>query len=117
MINAAQTLADLKALKELLSKPERWTQGAYARDIAGHQVSEEDSSACCFCLSGAMYKVSNGQDSSQRWDNILEAMFPGCHCGAAIRFNEQLGRTHQEILGKINEGIVWIETELVQSNW
>lgn len=39
---------------ELLSKPERWTQGEFARNTAGSPVSSTSPDACCWCVLGAL---------------------------------------------------------------
>lgn len=44
-------------VKELLSSPEKWTQGTYARDaLGGRPVPPLDEDAVCFCLIGAVRK-------------------------------------------------------------
>ncbi len=58
-----QLLSDLRAVRELLSKPERWTQRAFARDAEGLAVMRsgaflEKGKSCCFCLDGAICMVT-----------------------------------------------------------
>ncbi len=43
-------------VQELLDKPEKWTQNAYARDEIRRSVHYEDPFAVCFCLIGAVRK-------------------------------------------------------------
>jgi hypothetical protein len=52
-------LETLQQTRELLSVPQRWTRGTLARDSRGLPVSPEDSSACRFCLLGALYRVAS----------------------------------------------------------
>lgn len=47
----------LKEIQKLLSKPDRWTKEALARDSMGRTVSPTAPSATCWCLSGAVDKV------------------------------------------------------------
>lgn len=49
----------LKATKELLSDPKRWTIGKYARNSFYTETSPLSPDAVCFCLSGAIAKVAN----------------------------------------------------------
>jgi hypothetical protein len=41
-------------VRELLNSPDRWTQGALARDRTGRIVHIGDSEAVCWCLLGAV---------------------------------------------------------------
>lgn len=40
--------------KALITDPEKWTQGAYARDANGCIVPPDDPSAVCYCSIGAI---------------------------------------------------------------
>jgi hypothetical protein len=42
---------------ELLDKPEKWTQGAYAKDANGRIVSALSPEATCWDVSGAAYRA------------------------------------------------------------
>lgn len=52
------TLEILKGARELIAKPEHWTQGTYARDAAGRVAYWADEDACQFCALGAIGKAS-----------------------------------------------------------
>lgn len=43
--------------RELISDPERWTQGAYAKDSSGREVYDSDA-AVCWCGIGALRRVA-----------------------------------------------------------
>ena len=45
-------------IRELLSSPDKWTQGAPARTSDGGIISSCDKKAYCWCLYGAILKVS-----------------------------------------------------------
>lgn len=47
----------LKSAKALISDPERWTQGVYARDRKGRSVLGWDESAACWCALGAVTSI------------------------------------------------------------
>ena len=44
----------------LIDAPEKWTQGACARDSSGDSVTLTNASAACFCSLGALIKA-NGE--------------------------------------------------------
>lgn len=47
----------LESVRELISCPEHWTQGAMARDNDGRDVDHVSRDAVCWCLGGAINKV------------------------------------------------------------
>ena len=51
------THENLKAMRELLATPDRWTRSFEARDSNGIECMYCDPDAVCWCLSGAMLKV------------------------------------------------------------
>lgn len=48
---------NLRAMRELLSVPERWTQRAAARQVNGKSCFAESPGAVCWCLDGARQKI------------------------------------------------------------
>lgn len=67
-----QLLEDLKAVRELLTPPGRWTQGSSARDEDGIEVADNSPYAVKFCLYGAAERIVYG--SAARWANILRSL-------------------------------------------
>lgn len=60
---------------ELLSSPEKWTQGAYAKTAANVVCNPLDAVAVCWCVSGAIFKCyTNDEDAweAQRQRHKLE---------------------------------------------
>lgn len=55
----------LKATRELLSAPERWTKGRYARNADGSCVPPTAPGAVCFCLEGALCRVTAGMERAE----------------------------------------------------
>ncbi len=51
------TLETLKAARALIEDPERWTQGAFARDAEGHSTPPCSPDAVCWCATGALRQV------------------------------------------------------------
>lgn len=51
---------------ELLSKPEKWTTGDYAKDAHGSYVGTSDPQAVCFCALGAILRCYKDDDTKRR---------------------------------------------------
>lgn len=56
------TLDILIKARELISDPERWTQGVNARNRAGGLTSPENDAAVCWCGIGALCRVAGDDD-------------------------------------------------------
>ena len=53
------TLEILRAARELISDPARWTQGAFARSFSGENLAYgNDPRATCWCAYGVLEKIS-----------------------------------------------------------
>lgn len=98
----------LRAARELIAEPEKWTQGAYARDIEGLSTNESSRRAVCFCSSGAVYRVG-GRDL-RRLDAI--SLLRRAMGGDIVQFNDS--HTHAEVLGRWDTAIILAE-QSVQS--
>ena len=48
---------DLRAVREMLADPKKWTKEAMARDINNKPVMPRDDAAVCYCIQGAMEKL------------------------------------------------------------
>ena len=96
-------LETLKAARQLISDPAKWTQGWFAKNERGFTVSEDHPDACCWCALGAMRKVSPS--------------WKGYHQTAAILMNGSLLRvsdfndthTHAEVLALFDAAIAELE--------
>jgi hypothetical protein len=51
--------------KELIATPDKWTQGVDARNIVGQPVDPKSKRAVCYCLYGALIKVTNDVDDAE----------------------------------------------------
>lgn len=63
----------LKAARELIAKPERWTRGCMARDELGNHVGVDDPEATCWCALGAISKASCCKDDDEWWIAAIPA--------------------------------------------
>lgn len=90
------------AVRELIAKPEAWTQNALARNARGRKVKPKSRSACCWCLSGAFYKESR---ESVDFFCILDAFPTALRAGGMVRFNDLRTTTHADVLAVLDEAI------------
>ena len=77
----------LTGVRDLLSDPERWTQGASARDAKGRIVDVHSEDATCFCAVGAFYRVGfpegnsyHDEEASRRYwkaRDLVDRLVPG----------------------------------------
>jgi hypothetical protein len=91
----------IKAIKELLSDPKRWTKERYARDSFGNSVDVSSPSACCWCLAGACIKIGDGLAYAYIYKAINSQ---GTHQSVTY-YNDNGFRTHQEILEMLDLAI------------
>src|SRR3974390_3229322 len=98
----------LKATRSILEKPERWTQGASARNAVGHVVNFADSDAVCWCLTGAIQKAVYGDIDVL----VLDAMnYAFNEIDRTLGYSGILGwndwplRTHDEVLELLDSTI------------
>lgn len=95
--------------RKLIEDQEYWTQGAYAKTNLGIEVSATDPEAYCFCLVGALYKVSGIDSENNPFDRgllgygkLVEALKLIGRGNIAI-FNDV--HTHREVLELLDQAI------------
>lgn len=104
-MSALKILTDAR---ELLSVPERWTQGWFAKDIDGHDVSYGSPKACRWCLSGALGNVDPLGDALASFaaSELLDlALGRGVSCGYFVEWQDASDRTHGEVLQLLDKAI------------
>lgn len=85
----------LTTARKLISDENNWTQGAYARNIAGDSVLYNDPTAICFCSIGALERVNKGS----RDPIVIAYRALATELGGGsniVQFNDKA--THQEVL-------------------
>lgn len=66
-------MSTLTEVRALLSDPERWTKQAEARDEHGTPVNAWDAEATCWCLYGALIRVTNtGMYANEEYNKACE---------------------------------------------
>ncbi len=100
----------LLGVKELLSDPNKWTQGAAAVDNEGGSVYPTDRSACQFCLIGGVSRVLGQGPFSEKSTlhaEVCEVLRSACReiAGNAYltRYNDS--HTHAEVMGLLDKAI------------
>lgn len=96
----------LRAARERISAPERWTQGRSARDATGFGVVSTDPSAVCWCAFGAVLACPSDSLSAGAALSALDDEAPG---GSASAFNDTA--THAEVLDLFDRTIARLEAE------
>ena len=71
-------------VRELVGDPEKWTQGALARDAQGRKVITEEGSACRFCILGAMYHVQHEMQMDHSITSFLLEKLTGTNVRPAL---------------------------------
>lgn len=95
----------LKAARELIAVPERWTQGALAKAYDGESLWYGDNRATCFCAEGALKRVclSDG-DSYDAYMELSDAAGMPAH-----HFNDS--HTHPEVIALFDRAITAAEAQ------
>lgn len=99
----------LSAARELIAKDGVWTQGAYARDVNGDEVSESSTAAVCFCSVGALHRAG-GRHQAGTLRTIKEAvnmlseglLSDGLHLE---NWNDEPNRTQAEVVALFDRTI------------
>jgi hypothetical protein len=105
MMPDTKVIETLKAARELISVPERWTQHDYARDRDGYYVAANDKAAVCWCSLGALLKASEGGGKYSAAKNALSTAIKG----SVVEFNDT--HKHPEILAAFDKAIELAEKE------
>jgi hypothetical protein len=95
-------LDKLRAARDLISDPERWTQGTIARDWTGKQTTADAVDAFCWCAIGALEKVAS---NAQPFRALRWAMPSGYR--SIVSFNDT--HTHAEVLALFDKAIAELE--------
>lgn len=101
---AIYTANALKAVKEKINTPEKWTKGMYARDIYGNDAGLSGRDAVCWCLSGAImacYPPSSILRNPVEKAIIAAAAKKGYM--SSYLFNDAKKTTHEDVMKFLDE--------------
>lgn len=99
--------------REIIARPEHWTQGASYRDQDGHNTTRE--TAVSFCLGGAIdhatYCLCSDFDVAytlnQRAIRLIDDVCQGepGDFESCVKYNDHPGREHREVLAVLDKAI------------
>lgn len=91
----------LIAARAKIEAPERWTQGAYAKDVDGQQADPCGKRAICWCIYGAVMATTDGDYHKEHSATVLI----GEIVNNIARWNDAPTRTHAEVLAAFDRAI------------
>ena len=102
--------AILGSARAFLSKPQSWSQDAFAYDQTDTRVSYDAKSACSWCLEGAIRRAARRGSASET--NLERAIalvrdiihVPG-HYPTIQGWNDRASTTHREVLAVLDRAI------------
>lgn len=91
----------LIAGRELISTPERWTKGAFARDANGTEYPCAGAEVC-WCFAGAIFKVAPNAEQGLQTERFIAqaAGIPNIR-----KFNDDPTTTHADVLAAWDRAI------------
>ena len=90
------------AVADLLEKPGSWTQGAAARNAAGRPVHVIDEDAVCWCLIGALRRITGDVAIENRVAAKMGLPLPTIGSTHPLAtFNDHPDRTQSEVVETI----------------
>ena len=94
--------------RELISDPERWTQGVYARDAQGIFTDWDSPEAVSWCVTGAIAKVVRSvQESKGDYNALVMSALDKLRCAighdGVTAFND--AHNHAEVLAAFDKAI------------
>lgn len=98
----------LKDAKQVISKPENWTQGVYARDSDDKEIRPERTDACKFCMYGALRRNGGGFFSATEF--LLLAVKEQCATDI-VSYNDDPDRKHEEVMEVFDKAIKLAEED------
>lgn len=103
----------LKAARELISVPERWTQGESARNTHGLPVDPRDTVAACWCPLGALYRLSVdlAPEAQRELSRGLRCSWDYGARWPLANWNNSPTRRHRDVLRRFDCVIARLEKE------
>ena len=103
----------LKETRDLILDEDAWTQGTYARDADGDETGLFTKNACCWCLLGAIQKVSKDADIDAQNKTVIfmnEMARNRCYSSLTM-FNDSIGRKHVDVIEFLEESMSELRAE------
>lgn len=102
-LEALEALDTLRAARDLIARPEHWTQEAAARTDTGAEVPAKDPYATKWCLWGACQYTAPYGPALRDALTLLEITVPEVHRVGVTKFNDT--HTHKQVLRVLDRTI------------
>ncbi len=91
----------LRAARETLSSPERWTKGSAGKNALGQKIASYSTDAVCWCLFGAVARTE------APWQEQHDALTLLCDAigGPVVGFNDAKATTHADVVRVLDTAI------------
>ena len=99
-------LETLRAARDLISDPARWTQDELARDADGEEICPTEELAVCYCSFGAIQRFTKENEMTDA-DNHLQDVCLRLFGISVIELNDT--HTHAEVLALFDAAIAELE--------
>lgn len=105
----------LRKARELLSKPESWTQRAFARDAEGNFAHVYSDRAACYCLLAALRRANPDPEKEGflaarvRLQGLIDGRYH--QFANVVEYNDAPERTHADVLALLDKAIEEAEDE------
>lgn len=90
----------LTQARELISDPKRWTKGYFAKTALGAPCGSLSDRAICWCISGAINKVSEFKNHQVAYDRLRLVVGP-----LITQFNDDPKTTHADVIAAFDRAI------------
>ena len=112
-----RTLDALHIAKDLITAPENWSKGAYARDANDVSVEPHSDDAVKFCPKGALYSIRSDYTYGYvcRAGMYLHEALPPCDekpYAHVMDFNDRAETCHADIIALFDSAIVAVHVDL-----
>lgn len=102
----------LRDVRSLLSDPERWTKGSFARDEGSCMVEPHDPKAVCWCPGGAAMRSGLSELVADELALALGFLAGDDAAYTSLaRWNDLRDRTHAQVLARLDGAIADLAKE------
>ena len=104
-MNNEQKVEYLKEVRKVIATPKQWTREKCAINAKKESVPSDSEEATCWCIYGAVNKVSYEFQENQKIKLMLNAEANKLGFTTAPQFNDHPSTTHADVLKLIDNAI------------
>ena len=99
--------SDMKAY-ELLSTPDRWCKGNWAKDARGQVTKASGPDAVCWCLTGALWRIYMDRPHAYAAvkDRVVSVLERRTGRGGLVAFNDDFRTSYEDVIAVLKEANV-----------